>query len=101
MTKPMRPFSFGPYSRYRATEFETRFGATEFHVHDAETVDPVTGGPALVRQFDARAELDAFVLAVDDDRASRELQARAEAERDRAEARELPSARFDPDASRR
>lgn len=57
----MKPFTFGPYKRFRAAEFQTRFGTVEYHVTDAETADEVTGAPALVRQFDTREQLENFV----------------------------------------
>lgn len=55
-------FSFGAFSRFHAVRFDTRFGTTEWHVFDAEMVDPKCPDlPALVRQFDSVRELTAFV----------------------------------------
>ena len=43
---------FGEASRYAVFAVHTRFDAVEWFVTDAETVDEVTDGPAVVRQAD-------------------------------------------------
>lgn len=60
------PCYFGPYSRYKASAFKTRFGTVEYHVHDAEVPDPDGDGvlPSLIRQFDTFEELVAFAESV-------------------------------------
>ena len=47
---------FGDFSRYKLVEFQTRFGDVEWQVSDAETVDELTGMPAIIRQCDTREE---------------------------------------------
>ena len=46
--------TFGPFSRYRLDECRDRFGGTVFMVLDAETMDPATGLPAVIRQEQTR-----------------------------------------------
>ena len=42
--------SFGDYRRFAIAPIHTRFAAVEWFVWDAEAVDPVIGGPAIIRQ---------------------------------------------------
>ena len=42
--------TFGPFSRYAVYAIWTRFWTIEWIVTDAEQVDPVTDGPAIIRQ---------------------------------------------------
>jgi len=44
--------TFGPLRRYAFAPVHTRFGAVQWFVWDAETVDPVIDGPAIIRQED-------------------------------------------------
>jgi hypothetical protein len=41
---------FGEFGRYAVAAVHSRFGKVEFFVFDAEQVDEVTGGPAVIRQ---------------------------------------------------
>lgn len=50
---------FGEFSRYRLDAFQTRFGTVEWMVFDAEVTDPVTGGPACIRQANSMEEAKA------------------------------------------
>lgn len=47
---------FGECSRWAVAPVHTRFEALEWFVWDAERVDPVTGGPAVVAQAATREE---------------------------------------------
>ena len=40
----------GEFSRFCITSLHTRFGAVEWHVTDAEQIDPVCDMPAIVYQ---------------------------------------------------
>ena len=55
-------YTFGAYRRYEAQRVRTRFGADAFFVTDAERVDDVTGGPAVVRQGATLAEVVAGLM---------------------------------------
>lgn len=61
-----RRFTFGPFSRFAVAAVHTRFDAVSFFVFDAELVDELTGGPAVIRQADslelAKVGLDAQEL---------------------------------------
>ena len=48
--------TFGEFSRYRLDVMRSRFGTLTYLVADAERLDPVTGGPAIIRQADSEAE---------------------------------------------
>ena len=54
---------FGPFGRYAVFAAHTRFDAVEWMVADAEKVDEVTEGPAVIRQG---ATFDEVVEGVDD-----------------------------------
>lgn len=45
---------FGEFGRYRVAPVHTRFDAVQWFVWDAETVDDVTGGAAVIRQAETR-----------------------------------------------
>ena len=45
---------FGPFGRYAVAPVHTRFEAVEWFVWDAELMDPLTGGPAVIRQAATR-----------------------------------------------
>jgi len=47
---------FGGYSRYAVAPIHTRFDAVEWFVWDAEKIDPVTGGPDVIRQAQTKSE---------------------------------------------
>ena len=47
---------FGEYRRYCVAPVHTRFDAVEWFVWDAETIDPVFGGPSVIRQASTEAE---------------------------------------------
>lgn len=47
---------FGNYSRYAVAPVHTRFDAVEWMVWDADVLDAVTGGPAVIRQAASEAE---------------------------------------------
>lgn len=47
---------FGEFSRYAIAAVYTRFATVEWFVWDAHTTDPVTGGPAVIRQAATEAE---------------------------------------------
>lgn len=53
-------FYFGPGNRYMALAFATRFGTTEYQVHDSELVG-FGELPEIIRQFDTEQELRSFV----------------------------------------
>ena len=41
---------FGEFSRYKLDKCRTRFGTVVYMVSDAETPDPITGLPQIIRQ---------------------------------------------------
>ena len=47
---------FGGHSRYAIAPIHTRFDAVEWFVWDAEKIDPVTGGPNVIRQAQTKSE---------------------------------------------
>lgn len=47
---------FGEYSRYAVAPVHTRFDRVQWFVWDADEIDPVTNGPAVIRQEDTEAE---------------------------------------------
>ena len=47
---------FGDWHRYAVAPVHTRFDAVEWFVWDAETIDPVFGGPSVIRQASTEAE---------------------------------------------
>lgn len=47
---------FGEYHRYAVAPVYTRFDAVEWFVWDAHETDPVTNGPAVIRQAATEAE---------------------------------------------
>jgi len=47
---------FGGHSRFAIAPIHTRFDAVEWFVWDAEKIDPVTGGPDVIRQEQTKAE---------------------------------------------
>jgi len=46
---------FGECRRYAVYAIHTRFDRVEWVVRDAELVDPVTGGSAIIRQEDTKS----------------------------------------------
>lgn len=47
------PMLLGPHNRFCLYAVHTRFDAVQWFVADAETLDPVTKAPAIVRQEDS------------------------------------------------
>lgn len=47
---------FGDFHRYAVFPVHTRFDAVEWFVADAESTDPVTGKPKIIRQAPTEAE---------------------------------------------
>lgn len=47
---------FGDHNRYSIMAVHTRFDGVTWMVFDAETIDPVTDSPAIIRQCDTAAE---------------------------------------------
>lgn len=45
---------FGEFGRYSVAPVWTRFDTVEWFVWDAERIDEVTGGPAVIRQAETR-----------------------------------------------
>lgn len=57
--------TFGPCSRYCLQHSVTRLGTDHYFILDAEREDEVTGGPAVIGQFDDAAAAEARVAALD------------------------------------
>ena len=56
-----RKIFFGENSRYAVAAVHTRFDSVSWFVWDAEEIDPVTDGPAVIRQADTfREAMDGF-----------------------------------------
>ena len=51
---------FGNHSRFAVYPVHTRFDAVEWFVADAETPDPVTGNPSIIRQEPTKEQAMAF-----------------------------------------
>jgi hypothetical protein len=48
---------FGGFSRYAVYAVHTRFDRVEWQVADCDVIDPVTGGPGIIRQGDTKREV--------------------------------------------
>ena len=55
---------FGDQKRYAVAPVHTRFAAVQFFIWDADTIDPVTGGPDVIRQFDDISDVNDFIFSV-------------------------------------
>ena len=51
-----RKVLFGEFNRYAVWAVHTRFDRVCWMVADAQVIDPVTGGPDIIRQADTQAE---------------------------------------------
>jgi hypothetical protein len=58
----VRPVSFGDYRRFSVFAVHTRFAAIEWMVKDAELLDEITEGPAVIRQGPTREEVMAGLI---------------------------------------
>jgi hypothetical protein len=70
-----RKHMFGNLSRFAVAPVHTRFDAVQWFVWDANRIDPVTGKPDVIRQFDDASDASMFVLMIKDGKLPRDIAA--------------------------